>query len=81
MMKLPLSVRNILERPKDLFPNKEIYSKTRGGDFRYTYEEFYRRVCRLANVLSRPPSSRCPTRNGRSAPWPSSCPSRKPETN
>jgi len=52
MMKFSLSVRNILERPKDLFPHKEIYSRTRTGDFRYTYADFYKRVCRLANVLS-----------------------------
>ncbi len=52
MMKYSLSVRNILERAKALFPQKEIYSKTRTGDFRYTYADFYKRVCRLANVLS-----------------------------
>lgn len=52
MMKYSLTVRNMLERPKALFPQKEIYSKTRTGDFRYTYADFYKRVCRLANVLS-----------------------------
>ena len=52
MMNYSLTLRNILERPKDLFPDKEIYSKTRGGDFRYTYRDYYARVCRLANVLS-----------------------------
>ena len=53
MMKYSLSVRNILERPRDLFPDKEIYSKTRTGDFRYTYADFYKRTCRLANVLKK----------------------------
>ncbi len=51
MMKYSLSIRTLLERPNNLFPHKEIYSKTRTGDFRYTYRDFYRRVCRLANVL------------------------------
>jgi fatty-acyl-CoA synthase len=53
MMKFPLSIRNMLERPKDLFPQKEIYSITRTGDFRYTYADFYKRTCRLANVLAK----------------------------
>jgi len=52
-MKYSLSLRNTLERPRDLFPHKEIYSKTRTGEFRYTYGDFYLRVCRLANVLSK----------------------------
>jgi fatty-acyl-CoA synthase len=53
MMQYPLTLRNLLERPQALFPDKEIYSKTRTGDFRYTYRDFYARACRLANVLSR----------------------------
>lgn len=53
MMKYPLTLRNILERPNDLFPDKEIYSKTAADDFRYTYGAYYARVRRLANVLSR----------------------------
>lgn len=52
MMKYPLTLRNTLERPNNLFPDREIYSKTRTGDFRYTYKDYYLRVCRLANVLS-----------------------------
>ena len=52
MMKYPLSLRNLLERPRDLFPTKEIYSRTRIGDFRYTYRDFYVRACKMANVLA-----------------------------
>jgi fatty-acyl-CoA synthase len=52
MMRYPLTVRNMLQRPNRLFPNKEIFSRTRSGSIRYTYGEFYSRVCRLANVLS-----------------------------
>jgi len=53
MMKYSLSLRNILERPRDLFPEKEIYSKTREGEFRYNYRSYHARVRRLANALSR----------------------------
>ena len=53
MMKFDLTVRNILERPRDMFPQKEIYSKTRTGEFRYTYADMYKRTCRLANVLAK----------------------------
>lgn len=52
MMNYPLSLRNLLERPRDLFPDREIYSRTRTGDFRYTYKDFYARTRRLAHVLS-----------------------------
>jgi len=52
MMKHSLSLRNVLERPRALFPDKEIVSRTRTGEFRYTYKDMYARVCRLANVLS-----------------------------
>jgi len=50
-MNYPLLLRTLLERPKDLFPNKEIYSKTQAGEFRYTYADFYSRTCRLASAL------------------------------
>ncbi|GAB4353709.1 MAG: long-chain fatty acid--CoA ligase [Candidatus Abyssubacteria bacterium] len=53
MMKYPLLVRTLLERSRDLFAHKEIYSRTREGDIRYTYGDFYKRVCRLANVLAK----------------------------
>ncbi|MBI4295157.1 MAG: long-chain fatty acid--CoA ligase [Chloroflexi bacterium] len=47
----PLLVKSILERPLRLFARKEIVSRDFSGDFRYTYGDFYKRVCRLANVL------------------------------
>lgn len=53
MMQYSLTLQSFLERPKALFPDKEIYSRTLRGDFRYTYKGFYGRVCRLANVLSK----------------------------
>ncbi|NHM26413.1 long-chain fatty acid--CoA ligase [Desulfofundulus sp. TPOSR] len=53
MMKYPLLVRTILERSRQLFPKKEIVSRDFSGIFRYTYGEFYERVCRLANVLEK----------------------------
>ncbi|AEG13944.1 o-succinylbenzoate--CoA ligase [Desulfofundulus kuznetsovii DSM 6115] len=53
MMKYPLLVRTILERSRQLFPKKEIVSRDFSSIFRYTYGEFYERVCRLANVLEK----------------------------
>ena len=53
MMKFDLTIRNILERPRDMFPQKEIYSRTRTGEFRYTYADMYKRTCRLANALAK----------------------------
>ena len=53
MMNYPLVMRTLLHRPKELFPDKEIYSRTQTGEFRYTYREFYSRTCRLLNTLSR----------------------------
>lgn len=51
MMHTQLTLRLLLERPAELFPYKEIISRTENATFRYTYADFYRRVSRLANVL------------------------------
>ncbi|RJP24031.1 MAG: fatty-acid--CoA ligase [Candidatus Abyssobacteria bacterium SURF_5] len=52
MMRFSLTVRDMLHRPKRLFPNKEICSRTRSGFMRYTYADFHDRVGKLGNVLS-----------------------------
>lgn len=52
-MKYPLLIRTILERSRQLFPRKEIVSRDFSGIFRYTYGDFYKRVCRLASVLGK----------------------------
>jgi len=47
-----LTLLKILERARKLFEKKEIVSKEEDGSvFRYTYSQFYRRVCQLANAL------------------------------
>ncbi len=47
-----LTLLRILERAKNLFGKKEIVSKEEDGSiFRYTYSQFYKRVCQLANAL------------------------------
>lgn len=51
MMEYPLLIKAMLNRANQLFPRKEIISRNPEGDFRYTYGDFYKRVCRLANVL------------------------------
>lgn len=51
MMNYPLLIKTILNRANDLFPDREIFSRCMDKDFRYTYGDFYTRVCRLANVL------------------------------
>ncbi|MBI1744605.1 AMP-binding protein [Candidatus Acetothermia bacterium] len=48
-----MTLTNFLERSRRLFPKKEIVSRGLGGKYRYTYHEFYERVCRLANVLEK----------------------------
>ncbi|GAI82475.1 unnamed protein product [marine sediment metagenome] len=47
----PLLIKNILERPTKLFPEKDICSRDFSAPFTYTYRDMYERVCRLANVL------------------------------
>lgn len=51
MMHYPLTLRNMLYRNRLLFEKKEVYSRTFSKGNRYTYRDFYARVCRLANVL------------------------------
>ena len=47
-----LTLLRILTRAKNLSGKKEIVSKEEDGSiFRYTYRDFYRRVCQLANAL------------------------------
>lgn len=53
MMDHPLLIKTMLERSYQLFPEKEIFSRCRDQDFRYTYGDFYRRVCKLANALNK----------------------------
>ncbi|MTI86034.1 MAG: long-chain fatty acid--CoA ligase [Firmicutes bacterium] len=52
MMEYPLTLKNLLMRNRQLFGKKEVVSRNLTGDFRYTYKDFYHRVCRLANVLA-----------------------------
>jgi len=53
IMDHPLLIKTVLDRARRLFPGKEIFSRGPERDFRYTYGAFYKRVCRLANVLRR----------------------------
>lgn len=50
-MRYNLLLRSILERALKYYPRKVIYARTLGGEKEYTYRDFYRRVCRLAQVL------------------------------
>lgn len=50
-MDYPLLLRGMLDRANRLFPGKEVVSRDYSGIVRYTYADYYRRVCRLANVL------------------------------
>lgn len=52
MMDYPLTLRNMLYRNRLLFEKKEVFSRTLHKETRYTYKDFYVRVCRLANVLN-----------------------------
>lgn len=51
MMDYPLLIKTMLDRSHKLFAKKEIFSRGLDNDFRYTYGDFYRRVCKLANIL------------------------------
>ena len=51
MMDYPLLLRSFLLRAARFFPKKEIVSVYPEEIFRYTYADYYRRVCRLANAL------------------------------
>jgi fatty-acyl-CoA synthase len=50
-MRYPLTVRNLLERSRAFFPQKEIVSRTMSGITRLTYAEFYERTSQLAHAL------------------------------
>ncbi len=53
MMDYPLTMDRILEHANRVYPRKRISSKLPDGSMhRYTYADLYRRVKRLANVLS-----------------------------
>jgi fatty-acyl-CoA synthase len=52
MMDYQLTLQPILERARQIYPNKQITSKTSAGVHRYTYADFYGRVHKLANVLA-----------------------------
>jgi fatty-acyl-CoA synthase len=50
----PLNINTMLQRANRYFPNKEIVSlEEHGKTFRYTYRDYYKRVCKLANVLKK----------------------------
>lgn len=51
MMDYPLTLNSILERSHRLFSGQQIVTRGLTGTHRYTYGDFYQRVCRLANVL------------------------------
>jgi fatty-acyl-CoA synthase len=53
MMNYPLLLRSVLYRAHTVFPEKEIVSRDYSGIVRYTYADMYRRVCQLANALTR----------------------------
>src|SRR5579862_518024 len=53
MMDYPLTLTHILERAARIYPRKEIVSRLPDGSMhRYTYLDSYRRIHRLAHVLS-----------------------------
>ncbi|HPQ07312.1 MAG TPA: long-chain fatty acid--CoA ligase [Syntrophales bacterium] len=52
MMNYPLLLRTFLLRAARYFPRKEICSVFPGETFRYTYADYFRRTCRLANALT-----------------------------
>ena len=51
IMKHHLLIKTMLERARKLFPKKQIYSSCLDKDYRFTYGDFYKRVCKLGNVL------------------------------
>ncbi|HYM90615.1 MAG TPA: AMP-binding protein, partial [bacterium] len=50
-MRYALTLPAMLERAEQVFPQKEIVSRTASGIFRYTYREYGQRVRRLASAL------------------------------
>jgi fatty-acyl-CoA synthase len=54
MMDFPLTLTHFLERARTYFGRSEIVSRLPDKSLhRYTYADFYRRTCRLANALTR----------------------------
>ncbi len=53
MQDFPLTLQHLLWRMERLFPKKEIVSLRDDGVHRYTYPELVRRICRVANALTR----------------------------
>ena len=51
MMDFPLLLRTFLLRSAKYFPKKEIVSVFPEGVHRYTYADYYKRVCQLAHAL------------------------------
>jgi fatty-acyl-CoA synthase len=51
MMEFPLLLRTFLWRAARFFPKKEIVSVYGNEVFRYTYGDYYKRVCQLAHAL------------------------------
>lgn len=51
MMQNPLLITNFMNRAARLFAKKEIVSVYGDSTFRYTYGDWYRRICRLARAL------------------------------
>lgn len=51
-MRYQLTMRNLLERSRLLFPRKEIVSRAPSGIFRYSYADYYGRTRRLAAALA-----------------------------
>jgi fatty-acyl-CoA synthase len=52
MMNSQLTIRSLVERAAQLFPQKEIVTRIRGGLHRYTYGDLVPRLGRLANALA-----------------------------
>lgn len=52
-MPYPLTMTTLLHRSRNLFAKKEIVTRVDSGTHRYTYGDFYRRVAKLAYVLTR----------------------------
>jgi len=54
MMDFPLTLTHLLERARTYYPRSEIVSRNPDKSLhRYTYADFYKRTCRLANALTR----------------------------
>ena len=54
MMDFPLTLTHFLERARTFHARSEIVSRRPDRSLhRYTYADFYRRACRLANALRR----------------------------